>query len=44
MINLNQDGLQSISKTDLEKGAWIVKVFWNDKILKYYFEKRIFIN
>lgn len=43
-INLNQDGLQSISKTDLEKGAWIIKVFWNDKKLEYYFEKRIFIN
>ena len=43
-INLNLDGLQSISKTNLEKGAWIVKVFWNDKKLEYYFEKRIFIN
>lgn len=43
-IDLNQEGLQSISNTNLKKGAWIVKVFWNNQQDEYYSEKRIFVN
>ncbi len=43
-IGLNQDGMQSISSAHFKKGAWIVKVFWNDRQDEYYSEKRIFVN
>jgi hypothetical protein len=43
-IDLNRDGLQSISNTNLKKGAWIIKVFWNNQQDEYYSEKRIFVN
>jgi hypothetical protein len=43
-IDLNQDGLQSISSVNLKKGVWIVKVFWNNQQDEYYSEKRIFVN
>ena len=43
-IVLNQDGLQSINNTELKRGAWIVKVFWNNQKDKYYSEKRIYVN
>lgn len=43
-LDLNQDGLQSISSAHLKKGAWIVKVFWNNQQYEYYYEKRIFVN
>ena len=43
-IDLNQDGLQSISSTNLKNGAWIIKVFWNNQLDEYYSEKRIFVN
>lgn len=43
-IDLNQEGLQSISNTNLKKGAWIVKVFWDNRQYEYYSEKRIFVN
>jgi len=43
-ITLDEDGLQIIGTTELQKGAWIVKVFWNNKQDEYYSEKRIFIN
>jgi len=43
-IDLNDDGLQHISTTDMNKGAWIVKIFWNNQQDEYYSEKRIFIN
>ena len=43
-IGLNQDGLQSINSAELQRGAWIVKVFWNDQQDEYYSEKRIFVN
>ena len=43
-IDLNQNGLQSISNINLKKGAWIVKVFWNDQQDEYYSEKRIFMS
>ena len=43
-IELNQDGLQSISSTNLRKGVWVVKIFWNNQQNEYYSEKRIFVN
>ena len=43
-IDLNKDGLQNINSVELKKGAWIVKVFWNNQQDEYYSEKRIFIN
>lgn len=43
-LDLNQDGLQTISSAHLKKGAWIVKVFWNNQQYEYYYEKRIFVN
>lgn len=43
-IDLNQNGLQSISSAELQHGAWIVKVFWDNQQDEYYAEKRIFIN
>jgi len=43
-INLNIDGLQSIGTADIQKGAWIVKVFWNHQKNEYYSEKRIFVD
>lgn len=43
-IDLNQDGLQSISSAELQRGAWIVKVVWNNQQNEYYSEKRIFVN
>ena len=43
-IDLNNDGLQIVSTTEINKGAWIVKVFWNTHGEEYYSEKRIFVN
>ena len=43
-IELNQDGLQKISNTNLKKGVWLVKVFWKNQKDEYYSEKRIFVN
>ena len=43
-IDLNQDGLQSISSTNLKNGAWIIKIYWNNQLDEYYSEKRIFVN
>ena len=42
-IGLDQDGLQSIIKTNLKEGVWIIKVFWNNQQDEYYSEKRIFV-
>jgi hypothetical protein len=43
-IDLNQDGLQSISSTNLKNGAWIIKIYWNNQLDEYYSEKRIIVN
>ncbi len=43
-IDLNKDMLQSISNINLEKGVWILKIFWNNQQDEYYSEKRIFVN
>jgi hypothetical protein len=43
-VNLNEDGLQSISTIKLQKGAWILKIFWNNQQDEFYSEKRIFID
>ena len=43
-IDLNEDGSQIINNAEMRRGAWIVKVFWNNQLDEYYTEKRIFVN
>lgn len=42
-INLNNEGIQIIRTTEINKGAWIIKVLWSIEDEEYYSEKRIFI-
>ena len=42
-IDLNEHGRQIINNTKMQRGAWIVKVFWNNQLEEYYTEKRIFV-
>jgi hypothetical protein len=42
-ISLNKFGIQSIGTESIPEGVWIIKVFWNNQLDKYYTEKRIFV-
>jgi len=43
-IDLNSDGLQKINIIDMDKGAWIIKVYWKYENEEYYSKKRIFLD
>jgi hypothetical protein len=43
-LELSENGIQKIDLSDFLNGLWIVKLYWSNKDLEYYMEKRIFIN
>ena len=42
-IDLDENRKEILNNTEMRIGAWIVKVFWNNQLDKYYTEKRIFV-
>ena len=42
-IDLNKDSKQYIDIAELMRGAWTIKVNWNNQEDEYYSEKRIFL-
>ena len=42
-IDVEENGAQLVRTSNIQKGAWIVQIYWRFQDKKYYSEKRIFL-